>query len=67
VPTIHPIVKVSPSDVGLHSAEFATWAASPDGDRGVLDAAKAMAMTVVELWLRPEAMQEVREAFDPAP
>ena len=67
VPTIHPIVKVSPSDVGLHSAEFATWAASPDGDRGVLDAAKAMAMTVVELWLRPEAMQEVRDAFDPAP
>ncbi len=66
VPTIHPIVKISPSDVGLHSAEFASWAASPEGDRGVLDAAKAMAMTVVELWLRPGAMQEVREAFDPA-
>jgi amidohydrolase len=66
VPTIHPIVKVSPSDVGLHSAEFAVWAASPDGDRGVLDAAKAMAMTAVDLWLRPDAMQEVREAFDPA-
>src|SRR5207253_3034124 len=42
VPTIHPIVKVSPSDVGLHSSAFATWAASPEGDRGVLDAAKAM-------------------------
>ncbi len=67
VPTIHPIVKISPSSVGLHSAEFATWAVSPDGDRGVLDAAKAMAMTVVELWLRPEAMAEVRDAFDPAP
>ncbi|MEA2716308.1 MAG: hypothetical protein QOI99_625 [Actinomycetota bacterium] len=67
VPTIHPMVKVSPSDVGLHSPEFARWAASPDGDRGVLDAAKAMAMTVVDLWLRPDAMDEVRAAFDPAP
>lgn len=67
VPTIHPIVKVSPPDVGLHSAEFAVWAASPDGDRGVLDAAKAMAMTAVDLWLRPEALEEVRAAFDPAP
>lgn len=67
VPTIHPIVKVSPPDVALHSAEFATWAASPDGDRGVLDAAKAMAMTAVDLWLRPEAAAEVRAAFGPAP
>ena len=66
VPTIHPIVKVSPSDVALHTAEFAVWAASPDGDRGVLDGAKAMAMTVVDLWLRPKALQEVRAAFDPA-
>lgn len=67
VPTIHPIVKISPSDVGLHSAEFATWAASAEGDRGMLDAAKAMAMTVVELWLRPDALEQVRAAFDPAP
>ena len=67
VPTIHPIVKVSPSDVGLHSVEFARWAVSADGDRGVLDAAKAMAMTAVDLWLRPDALEEVRAAFDPAP
>jgi len=67
VPTIHPIVKVSPSDVGLHSAEFAVWAVSPDGDRGVLDGAKAMALTVVDLWLRPDALEEVRAAFAPVP
>lgn len=67
VPTIHPIVKVAPSDVSLHSVEFARWAVSSDGDRGVLDAAKAMAMTVVDLWLRPEALEEVRAAFEPGP
>jgi amidohydrolase len=67
VPSIHPMVAVSPPDVSLHSAEFATWAASSDGDRAVLDGAKAMAMTVVDLWLRPGAAAEVRAAFDPAP
>ena len=67
VPSIHPMVAASPPDVSLHSAEFAGWAASPEGDRAVLDGAKAMAMTTVDLWLRPEAMAEVRAAFDPAP
>jgi amidohydrolase len=67
VPSIHPMLAASPPEVSLHSAEFAKWAASPEGDRAVLDGAKAMAMTTVDLWLRPEAMAEVRAAFDPAP
>jgi amidohydrolase len=67
VPSIHPMVATSPPEVSLHSAEFAGWAASPEGDRAVLDGAKAMAMTTVDLWLRPEAMAEVRAAFDPGP
>jgi hypothetical protein len=53
--------------VSLHSSEFASWAGGAEGDRAVLDGAKAMAMTVVDLWLRPGAMGEVRAAFDPAP
>ena len=67
VPSIHPLLAASPPEVPLHSAEFAGWAAAPEGDRAVLDGAKAMAMTTVDLWLRPEAMAEVRAAFDPAP
>ncbi len=67
VPSIHPMVAVSPPEVSLHSAEFAKWAGGPDGDRAALDGAKAMAMTVVDLWLRPGALGEVRAAFDPAP
>jgi metal-dependent amidase/aminoacylase/carboxypeptidase family protein len=62
VPSIHPLVAASPADVSLHSAEFARWAASPDGDKAVLDGAKAMAMTTVDLWLRPDALAEVRAA-----
>jgi len=67
VPSVHPMVKVSPPDVALHTAEFARWAVSQDGDRAVLDGAKAMAMTVVDLWLRPDARAEVRAAFDRGP
>jgi amidohydrolase len=67
VPSIHPMVAVSPPEVSLHSSEFAAWAGGAEGDRAVLDGAKAMAMTVVDLWLRPGAMGEVRAAFDPAP
>ncbi|MGI8776877.1 MAG: M20 family metallopeptidase [Acidimicrobiales bacterium] len=66
VPSIHPMVAVSPPEVSLHSADFAEWAGGPEGDRAVLDGAKAMAMTVVDLWLRPGALAEVRAAFDPA-
>ncbi len=67
VPSIHPMLAASPPEVSLHSAEFAGWAAAAEGDKAVLDGAKAMAMTTVDLWLRPEAMAEVRAAFDPAP
>jgi amidohydrolase len=63
VPSIHPMIRVSPPNVSIHSPEFAGYAAGPDGDRAVLDGAKAMAMTVVDLWLRPGAMAAVREAF----
>ncbi|MDQ6796993.1 MAG: M20 family metallopeptidase [Actinomycetota bacterium] len=67
VPSIHPMLAVSPPEVSLHSADFAHWAGGPDGDRAVLDGAKAMAMTVVDLWLGAGILNEVRAAFDPAP
>ncbi|MDQ4070725.1 MAG: M20 family metallopeptidase [Actinomycetota bacterium] len=67
VPSIHPMIAVAPPDVPLHSAEFARWAASEQGDRAVLDGAKAMAMTVVDLWLDPGALEEVRAAFGSGP
>ena len=63
VPSIHPMIRVSPPNVSIHSPEFAGYAAGPEGDRAVLDGAKAMAMTVVDLWLRPDAMAQVREGF----
>jgi amidohydrolase len=67
VPSIHPMIAVGPPDVPLHSAEFARWAGSEAGDRAVIDGAKAMAMTVVDLWLTEGALGEVRAAFGSGP
>ncbi len=50
VPSIHPMIKVAPDGVPIHTPDFAGFAITEAADRAVLDGAKAMAMTVVDLW-----------------
>jgi amidohydrolase len=57
VPSIHPMIKVAGDGVPIHTVDFAEWARGEHGDRAVLDGAKAMAMTVVDLWCS-DAMRE---------
>jgi hypothetical protein len=57
------MIKVSPAHVSIHTPEFATFAGGPEGDAAVLDGAKALAMTIADLWLRPEAMAAATTAF----
>jgi len=64
VPSIHPMIKVAPPGVAIHTKEFAGWAQAPEGDQAVLDGAKAMAMTVADLWLRPDVLDAARQAFE---
>jgi amidohydrolase len=63
VPSIHPMIAVSPPNVAIHTPEFAEHARSESGDRGVLDGAKAMAMTAADLWLDPESLGHAQTAF----
>jgi amidohydrolase len=63
VPSIHPMIAVSPAHIGIHTPEFADYARGEAGDRAVLDGAKAMAMTIADLWLRPGALADARESF----
>ena len=63
VPSIHPEVAIAPEDVIVHSPEFALAAASEAGSRGLLDAAKAMAMTVVDLVSSPEVVSKIKKEF----
>jgi amidohydrolase len=63
VPSIHPMIRAAPEGTAIHTTDFAAWAASPEGDRAVLDGAKAMAMTVVDLWASPELRTAVAQSF----
>ena len=63
VPGIHPMVAVAPPDVLMHSPQFVTVAASETGVKGFMDAAKAMAMTVVDLLTSPEIVRKITDEF----
>ncbi|NCX31990.1 MAG: M20 family peptidase, partial [Actinobacteria bacterium] len=62
-PSIHPMLAVAPRGVSLHSPQFADYTKSKEADKAVLDGAKIMAMTVIDLWTRAELQHAVRESF----
>jgi len=66
VPSIHPMVAVAPTGVGIHTTGFTDYAASASGDQGVLDGAKAMAMTIIDLWSSPETLKSIAAEFTSA-
>jgi amidohydrolase len=67
VPSIHPMIAVSPPDVAIHTEAFVGYAGGPEGDAAVLDGAKAMACTIADLWLDPAALARIREEFAERP
>ncbi len=63
VPTIHPNFPIG-TGLELHTREFARAAASPAGEEGLLEAARALALTVVDLAADPERREAVRREFE---
>lgn len=63
VPSIHPMIAVSPPDIAIHTEDFVGFAGGPEGDAAVLDGAKALACTMADLWLDPGALPRIREEF----
>ncbi len=63
VPSIHPMLQIAPTDVPLHTREFARWAASERGDRGVVDGAKLLAMTAIDYLSDTNLQEAVRVDF----
>lgn len=64
VPSIHPMIKVAPDGIAIHTREFATYAGGAAGDQAVLDGAIAMAQTIVDLWLTPGLLNEATAEFE---
>jgi metal-dependent amidase/aminoacylase/carboxypeptidase family protein len=63
VPSIHPFVAIAQEEVLIHSPEFAAAAATDTAIQGLLDATKALAMTVVDLVANPEIVIKVKQEF----
>jgi amidohydrolase len=63
LPTIHPYIRISPDGVPGHSREFAEWARSPLARTGMVAAAKALALTALDLLARPAELDRARQEF----
>jgi amidohydrolase len=63
VPSIHPMIAVAPPSVVIHNPEFAKWAASDKGDKAVIDGAKSLAMTAIDVLSDKKLMQQAKDDF----
>ena len=63
VPTIHPEVAIAPRNISLHSSEFAEAAVSAEGDCGLIDGAKALALTAVDLLADKALVRKIKGEF----
>jgi metal-dependent amidase/aminoacylase/carboxypeptidase family protein len=62
VPTIHPNFPIG-NGLQLHTREFAAAATSPTGEAGLLEAARALALTVQQLARSPQQREAVALGF----
>jgi amidohydrolase len=63
VPAIHGIVSIADKNVLVHSPGFADAAISDRGIKGMIDGAKAMAMTVADILSNPDIQTAIKEEF----
>jgi amidohydrolase len=66
IPSIHPFLSVSAERVPWHSREFAAAARTPRALETMHVAAKALALTAIDLLGRPELLKQAKAAFSPA-
>jgi hypothetical protein len=64
VPGIHPTICIAPQDINGHSPAFAEYAISAAGDKAVIDGAKALAMTAIDILADTELRKQMREEFE---
>lgn len=63
VPAIHAYIQICGEAVAGHSREFAEVSASERGQEVMLIAAKAMAMTAIDLFTDPDLVKRMKEEF----
>ena len=61
VPSIHPMIRVAPKGVSIHTPEFTRYAGGPEGDAAVVDGARSMGATIADLWTDPQRLASARD------
>ena len=63
IPAIHPTIAVAPPDIPIHTEEFREIATSEAAHQGLLDSAKALAMTAVDVLVDAGLRERMWEDF----
>ena len=64
LPAIHPYIAISDSTIPGHSTAFRDHAATPEALERALIAAKALALTAIDVLADPEILKRARAEFD---
>jgi amidohydrolase len=65
-PSLHGFLAIAPKGISGHTKEFAIYAGSEDGVKGMLDAATGLAMTAADLFSNPETLAKAKAEFEQA-
>jgi amidohydrolase len=63
IPGMHASVAIARPGIFTHSPQFAAAANSDRGMQGLLDASKALAMTVADLFYNPQILEKAKKEF----
>ncbi len=63
LPAIHPSIAIGPSTLVGHTQQMCEASRSEEGHRAVINAAKCMAMTALDLYMCPELVQKAWAEF----
>jgi amidohydrolase len=65
LPTLHPNIAICPPNISIHTPAFAEAAASELGQERMILAAKALALTALDIFCHPEWLEEAKQGVDP--
>lgn len=63
IPALHPQYSIAERDIVAHTSEFAEVTASDYANERTLEMAVALAFTCIDLFLKPDLLEAVKEAF----
>jgi metal-dependent amidase/aminoacylase/carboxypeptidase family protein len=63
LPAIHPYLSIGPAGISAHTIEFREAAGSDRGQEAMLNAARAMALTTLDLLAKPDLLAQAKQEF----